>query len=201
MKQVIKEHTFFDEMFNDEIVLIDLGACMGEFTKELNLRYKIKKAILVEPNPNNFKLLPTNDKFILYNKLIGVNGGETIPFYEDLTSPYNGSIMFEGKNCSVHNIGTISLDEIIRENNITNIDILKVDIEGSEYKIFPEISDDILNMCKQITIEFHDFLDTSLKPKTLEIIDRVKNLGFEMITSSADWGFGTDHYDVLFYKK
>ena len=201
MKQVIKEHTFFDDMFNQEIVLIDLGACMGEFTNELNQRYKIKKAILVEANPNNFKLLPNKDNYVLHNKIVSTRGGETFPFYEDLTSPYNGSMVFEGVNRVVHNIETISLDDIIMENNITNIDILKIDIEGSEYDILTETSDEILNMCKQITIEFHDFLDLSLKPKTLEIIKRFENLGFSMISSSASWGYGTDHYDVLFYKK
>jgi hypothetical protein len=137
----------------------------------------------------------------LYNKLIGVKGGKTFPFYEDLTSPYNGSMVFEGVNRVVHNIETISLDEIILENNIKNIDILKIDIEGSEYDILPELGDDIINMCKQITVEFHDFLDISLKPKTLEITKKFKSLGFEMISSSATWGFGTDNYDVLFYKK
>lgn len=201
MKQVIKEHTFFDDMFNQEIVLIDLGACMGEFTNELNRRYKIKKAILVEANPNNFRLLPNKDNYVLHNKIVSTRSGETFPFYEDLTSPYNGSMVFEGVNRVVHNIETISLDDIIMENNITNIDILKIDIEGSEYDILTETSDEILNMCKQITIEFHDFLDLSLKPKTLEIIKRFENLGFSMISSSASWGYGTDHYDVLFYKK
>ena len=66
MEKVIKEHTFFDDYFGDEIVVVDLGACQGEFTDELNQYYKIKKAILVEANPTNFNKLTKKENYILY---------------------------------------------------------------------------------------------------------------------------------------
>lgn len=201
MEKVIKEHTFFDELFNEEIVVIDLGACRGEFIDELNKQYKIKKAILVEANPTNFKNLIKNENYTLYNRLVSDKKNEITKFYEDPKSPYNGSNKFNYFDGIEHNINTITLEEIIEENNLDYIDILKIDIEGSEYDVIPSISEEILSKIKQITIEFHDFIDNNLKEKTQKIIDRLENLGFSRISKPINYMNNSNNYDVLFYKK
>jgi FkbM family methyltransferase len=201
MERVIKEHTFFDELFNDEIVVIDLGACKGEFVNELGNFFKIKKAILVEANPTNFKMLHNKENYVLYNKAISNISNQTIDFYEDTNSPYNGSKVFNYFNGVKHQIETISLDDIIKENNITHIDILKIDIEGSEYDIMPKIKDETYSIIKQITIEFHDFIDVELKLKTKNIIDKLELLGFSRISKPITYMNNSENYDVLFYKK
>jgi hypothetical protein len=106
MERIIKEHTFFDELFNDEIIIIDLGACKGEFIDEMNKIFKIKKAILVEANPTNFKLLESKENYVLYNKAITNKSNEIIDFYEDINSPYNGSKIFNYFNGTKHEIKT-----------------------------------------------------------------------------------------------
>jgi FkbM family methyltransferase len=201
MERIIKEHTFFDELFNDEIIIIDLGACKGEFIDEMNKIFKIKKAILVEANPTNFKLLESKENYVLYNKAITNKSNEIIDFYEDINSPYNGSKIFNYFNGTKHEIKTINLEDIIKENNLEYIDLLKVDIEGSEYDVMPNISDEIYSKIKQITIEFHDFIDNDLKLKTEEIINKMKYLGFNKISKPIKYMNNSDNYDVLFYKK
>jgi FkbM family methyltransferase len=201
MEIVIKEHTFFDDLLEDEITIIDLGACKGEFVNELSQRFKIKKAILVEANPTNFKLLPNKENYILYNKVVSSESNSNVDFYEDSKSPYNGSKIFNYFNGIKHKIGTITLEDVIKENKIEKIDILKVDIEGSEYDIMPNISDEVYSKIKQITIEFHDFIDVSLKLKTKEIIDKLESLGFDRISKPIKYMNNSDDYDVLFYKK
>lgn len=201
MERIIKEHTFFDELFNNEIVIIDLGACRGEFVNEIDKIYKIKKAILVEANPTNFKLLNSKENYILYNKAISNKNNEIIEFYEDINSPYNGSKIFNYFNGIKHKIETINLETIIKLNDIDYIDLLKIDIEGSEYDVMPNITDEIYSKIKQITIEFHDFIDNDLKSKTEEIINKMKNLGFNKISKPTKYMNSSDNYDVLFYKK
>lgn len=201
MEKVIKEHTFFDELFNDEIVVIDLGACKGEFIDELNNHYKIKKAILVEANPTNFNKLINRENYILYNRLVSNKKNESIKFYEDPKSPYNGSNMFNYFNGIEHNIQSITIEELIQENNLDYIDILKIDIEGSEYDVMPSISENILSKVRQITIEFHDFIDNNLKDKTENIIKRMESFGFDRISKPIKYMNNSNNYDVLFYKK
>ena len=201
MERIIKEHTFLDELLNDEIVVVDLGACKGEFINELEIFFKIKKAVLVEANPTNFKTLPNKDNYTLYNMVVSKNNDEVISFYEDLNSPYNGSKMFNYFNGVEHKIKTITLESLMEKNNIDYIDILKIDIEGSEYEILPNISDECYSKIKQITVEFHDFIDNKLKFKTQEIISKLENLGFQRISKGINYMNNSDNYDVLFYKK
>ena len=201
MQITIKEHTFFQELLNNEIIVVDLGACKGEFVNELDKLFKIKKAILVEANPTNFKTLPNKDNYTLYNMAISKKNNEIISFYEDLNSPYNGSKIFNYFKGFEHKIQTITLETLMENNNIDYIDILKIDIEGSEYEILPSISDECYSKIKQITVEFHDFIDNSLKVKTQEIINKLEKLGFQRISKGIKYMNNSDNYDVLFYKK
>jgi FkbM family methyltransferase len=201
MERIIMEHTFFDYLLSEEITVVDLGACKGEFVDSLNNFFKIKKAILVEANPTNFITLTEKNNYVLYNKIISKNSNEILDFYEDEKSPYNGSKNFNYFNGKVHKISTINLEDIVKENNLSIIDILKIDIEGSEYDILPFISDEVYSIIKQITVEFHDFIDPSLKTKTNEIIQKLEGLGFSRISKPINYMNNSDNYDVLFYKK
>lgn len=196
----IKEHTFFEDLLKEELVIIDLGACRGEFINEINKFYNVKKAILVEPNPSNFRHLIQEENYVLYNNLISNKEGETFTFWEDPNSPYNGSTLFNYFNGIKHEIKSISLDNIIKENQIDYIDILKIDIEGSEYDLLENISSDILDKVKQITVEFHDFIDPNLKSKTKNILSRIESFGFKRISKPINYKFNSEDYDVLFYK-
>lgn len=200
MLKEIKEHSFYDDHLDSEIVIIDLGACRGEFIEEMNTLYNVRKAILVEANPTNFKLLPKRENYTLYNNVISSVDGKIVRFLEDVNSPYNGSSIFNYFNGTVHDIVSISLNTIVRENKLDKIDILKIDIEGSEYEILEEIDDELLSLVNQITVEFHDFIDPSLKTKTEYILQRMKSKGFNNLSKPIEYMHGSQHYDVLFYK-
>lgn len=202
----IKEHTFYDNFLRKEITVVDLGTCQGEFIAEIENNFTVKKAVLVEANPTNFKTLQEKPNRVLYNKAIDIVDGDFIDFYEDPTSPYNGSKYFTSENGLahynnvVHQIETITLETLCKENDIDFIDILKIDVEGAEYAILENISDSILSKIGQITVEFHDFIDPALKPRTEKIIQRMESLGFNRISKPIKWMHDSDHYDVLFYK-
>jgi FkbM family methyltransferase len=200
MLREIKEHTFFDDSFNKELVIVDLGACRGEFIDEMNKCYNVKKAVLVEANPTNFKEIHPQPNYILYNKAISSKNNDVIEFFEDPNSPYNGSKEFNWFNGIKHSINTISLEKLCEENNIDFIDILKIDIEGAEYDILENLEDSFFDKIEQITVEFHDFIDPQLKPRTEKIIDRLKSLGYNYLSKSTDYLHGSENYDVLFYK-
>jgi len=200
MIKEIKEHSFYEEKLRPEITVIDLGACKGEFTDELNSLYKIKKAILVEANPTNFKQLVAKDNYILYNNLISEKDNEITDFLEDPNSPYNGSSIFNYFSGITHKIKSISLDTIINNNNIDIIDVLKIDIEGSEYEILETLSDKTYEKISQITVEFHDFIDPSFKDRTEKLIKKIQSFGFNSLSKSIDYMHGSEHYDVLFYR-
>lgn len=196
----IKEHTFFDNFLRKEINVIDLGTCQGEFIDEIDNLFNVKKSILIEANPTNFKKIKTGPNRVLYNKAIDSVNGSFIEFYEDPGSPYNGSKHFNYFNGIKHQIETVTLEALCDENDIDFIDILKIDIEGAEYEVLEKLPDDFFNRIGQITVEFHDFVDPSLKPKTQAIIDRMHSLGFNHISKPIQYMYNSENYDVLFYR-
>jgi FkbM family methyltransferase len=200
----IKEHTFIDKGFSErKAVIVDLGACLGEFTAEFSERFNgISKSVLIEANPTNFNLIEEMENVSKLNRFIS-----TIPdgfeiFREDPSSPYNGTSMFTYfENPVEHEIKRITIDSIFEMYRIEKIDILKIDIEGAEYELLENISKETLDKIDQITVEFHDFLDPNLKVRTELIVNKIQSMGYSVISNRLDYKYGSDYYDTLFYKK
>ena len=199
---IIKEHTIIEDLLkNKDLTVIDLGACKGEFIYEIEQKFSIKKAILVEPNPTNFSFLKQKENFILINKAAFSRKSETLQFREDIDSPYNGSLLFDYfGNYKIHNIESITLKELLTIINEDEVDLLKIDIEGSEYDLLLNADNEDLMRFRQITVEFHDFVCKSLKNKNDLIESKFINMGFKVIKKKTDYKEGSDYYDTLFYK-
>jgi FkbM family methyltransferase len=71
-----------------------------------------------------------------------------------------------------------TVPDILRDLNLTEAALLKLDIEGFEY----EVIDDLLDRCgavfEQIAVEFHHFLPSISKMRTLRTIQRLKRAGY-----------------------
>jgi hypothetical protein len=88
----------------------------------------------------------------------------------------------------------ITLDSLFKRYSITHVDLLKVDIEGSEFDMLMSASEETLAKVAQITVEFHlknGSADFSSK-RVLSICQRLKRLGYRVLF--MDRGFT----DVLF---
>ena len=59
--KVLKNHTFID-LFNEDSIIVDLGAHIGEFSKLFSEKYPYSKIILVEANSNLIKDIELNLK-------------------------------------------------------------------------------------------------------------------------------------------
>jgi hypothetical protein len=201
---IIKEHTLIEDLLiNRPLTIIDMGACIGEFSSGINEKFTIKKSILVEANPTNFNKLPKNENFTCLNKAVYTESNNKIKFKEDTTSPYNGSVLLDHfqSTAKEHIIDTITLNDLIKIMNVEGaIDILKIDIEGCEYTVLENASDEDLLKFNQITVEFHDFVDKSFEPKNKIIEEKFLKLGFKSIKTKSNWLNGSDYFDTLFYK-
>ena len=61
-----------------------------------------------------------------------------------------------------------TLEELMASVDADQIDLLKMDIEGSEHDVFRELEPGSLKRIKKMALEYHD----NLRPGTLEIIQR-----------------------------
>lgn len=85
------------------------------------------------------------------------------------------------KNTSVK-VMMKSLTDIMAEMGHKKIDVLKMDIEGAEYQVLEGIVD--FSVIDQMVIEFHDRFLGKQHSKTSEIIDKLKDHGFEIFAVS-----------------
>ncbi len=87
-----------------------------------------------------------------------------------------------------------SLGDIIKEKKHSHIDVLKIDIEGSEYELIDSLleTDVVIN---QILIEFHDRYVTDGKEKTKKVIRTLKEYGFEI------FGISNTFEEISFIRK
>lgn len=208
----ILDHSFW-EFKRNEITAVDLGSNDGRFYKlftEYFSANSIIKFIGVEPNIHLFeKYLSTQSlagRVNFLNKAIHSKSGLQVDFI-DVKNQEAGNIFFsESENFKwgeespkTYKINTISIEDLMRENEIDSIDYLKVDIEGSEFHLIDSLNMDLCKNIKQISIEFHDFLDPNLKTLTQEYVNRIKGLGYNLVFTKAwDGRFGTEYMDTLF---
>lgn len=79
-----------------------------------------------------------------------------------------------------------SLEDIVKELGHEQIDVLKMDIEGSEYNVIDSILDSKV-FVNQILIEFHDrFFENGVK-KTQQAIMKLKEHGYEIFAVSSSY--------------
>ncbi len=101
--------------------------------------------------------------------------------------------MIAENNQSFIEVPAISLPDFAYHNNINFIDLLKLDIEGSETDVLLSLNSAFISKIGQITVEFHDFIIENQKIEIKQIISKLKSNGFVMIRASYK-----DYSDTLF---
>lgn len=169
-------------------VIIDAGACIGMFSRMINKICKNSTIIAIEPETNNFNLLVKNTK--KYNNIICKKNGlwnkKCNLIVEESSNGAWGFTVKEAKNNEKYDINAISIENIINEYKIDTIDILKLDIEGSEVEVFDKNCERWLNKVKVCIIEFHE----RKRPKSSKkIINIMKKNNFDYFIYTENYVF------------
>lgn len=145
---------------NDDSVVIDLGGYYGLWIDEILKKNNphIPNIILVEPVPEFYNHLIK--KYENSKKIKVMNVGVSTDKNETTKSLYvsndGSSTNFNTNVNSVIQIKTIPIDKILSDNNINQVDLLQINIEGDEYALMEYlIESKIINKFKNIQIQFH----------------------------------------------
>lgn len=191
---------------NDAVVL-DIGCNAGLFSFITLSKKTSAKIYAYDPMEVNVKLLENNIKLnkgldtqikVFKNAVTGKEQGPIELFYDDVNNDSVIASVFE--NFSENNnqskmVDTISLAQIIKQNNLKKIDLLKLDCEGSEYPILYESPVEIWNHINVMTIETHE-LDKELK-NTNALVKFLESKNYEIEMHQAE----NLCYSIRAYKK
>ena len=134
-----------------------------------------------EPSPSFYKIclekFKNNKKIFCFNYGLSDSENEFLLSNEKEASSIAKNI--KDKNGEVVKIRKFS--KVFEELNINKIDLLKVNIEGSEYNLMPHIIEEkLIERINNIQIQFHIFISDA-KEKRDRIINSLKN------THKRDW--------------
>lgn len=172
-------------------IVLDVGANVGNYSKTIFEVNQNAKVLAFEPHPSTFKKLMNNIKFENFQAFnVGVGNSEgTLELYDYDTkdgsshaSLYKDVIkdLHKGNPIS-HSVEIITLDKLLNNQNITEIDLLKIDTEGNEYNVLLGIQSFLeKNKIQAIHMEFNEMNIVS-KSSFKDFWDLLSNYNFYRI--------------------
>jgi FkbM family methyltransferase len=178
----------YPPLLNEKSIVYSFG--IGEdisFDRTINEKHNCH-VYAFDPTPKSINWVKNQnlfDKFHFFE--FGINNvSGFVDFYLPKNQEYvSGSIAslkhlnFEAKI----SVEMMSIKEILNMTKHTHIDLLKMDIEGSEYDVIDDILSTDISI-NQILIEFHNRFYKNGKLKTKRAIQKLKEHGYEIFAIS-----------------
>jgi len=155
------KHEYLDRLTNDGFTgknIIDLGTHIGSFSIQISKYLETNgKVICIEPSPYNVNMIKKNIELNQLNKVIHVQqkavsakAGKSILYISSDNTGGNKLGMVEPSSKENIEVDVTTLADIVSEFNGENIDLLKIDVEGSEHSILMPHGDLLKNKVKLI---------------------------------------------------
>jgi FkbM family methyltransferase len=149
-------------VLSSDRVIVDAGANIGAFSLYAARRAPLAKIVALEPFPETRRLLT---KTVAANKLADrveirdwALAGDDSRRMMDLGTgdePSQSRGMFPAGAQDGVAVNAVSLATFLRRENLTKVDLLKMDIEGSEHEVFAGADNETLRHFARISLEYH----------------------------------------------
>ena len=139
--EVFVKLQYYFELKGEPQVIFDIGSNVGYSVIYFKTKYPKAVVYAFEPSPIIFKKLERNCQPLIgvtcLNVAVTEIDGTQNFFIKKYSSPGSSLIQRGDYDIEVP-VVTRSIESLMRELNINMIDLIKFDVEGSEYKIFKE---------------------------------------------------------------
>jgi len=186
----------------NEVIVYSAGVG-GDISFDIDIikEFNNCKVFAFDPTPKSIEWikkqnLPENYKFFPIG--IGIISKEEKMYLPKNTEYVSGSI-YQFDHLSMQksiNVQMKSFDDIIKENGHKYIDIIKMDIEGSEFSVIENLNFNEI-ICGQIVVEFHErFFNNGdkLLTKTINILKNNGYYCFAISRSNEEYSFINKEY-------
>jgi FkbM family methyltransferase len=162
---------------------VDAGAYTGLSSVFFAMRYPESQIIAIEPSDGNFAVLVRNSERFkniepVHAALWGQSGWLTLAdpghgawshqVREKRDMIHDNNQRINGNNSQL--VRAITLSDVIRDYEIDRIDLLKLDIEGSEREVFSDY-DSWIGQVDSILMELHDRFRTGCSRSFFKAVD------------------------------
>jgi FkbM family methyltransferase len=140
--------------------IIDAGCNIGLASVYLSKFFPKSNFIIIEPDTSNFESIGYNFEMNDIANAVKIKGGlwsknTNLKLVNDFRDKMDWSIRVE-ETKEETDIKAFSIPYLLQEHKFETIDILKIDIEGSEKEIFSSADVSFLEKTKCVAIEIHD---------------------------------------------
>lgn len=156
LRQVMADREYELAAATTPSVIVDAGANIGVTSVFYANRYPGARIFAIEPERSNFEMLVKNAA--PYQNIVPIHGA----LWSKSTSvavcdpeKYNHWGVRVSEEPSVVTTQAFSVADLMRQYELTSIDILKLDIEGAETEVF-ETSDQWIGKVGMLAVETHD---------------------------------------------
>jgi len=132
-----------------DAVVFDLGGNIGTFSLEIHRLFPTARITAYEPHPDNCKMFKINAPFATLIQKAATEKTGTVHL-ENSANFVGLQVIKEGGIV----VESMSLDDILKD--VSNVDLLKIDIEGSEYGFLNHASPATFDKIQRIIMETHD---------------------------------------------
>lgn len=140
-------------------VFVDIGANFGLYSCTVSKACNHLKIIAVDPN---YKIIPTLLQNITLNQAeamisvfnTAIAGRATFVTLAQPAADNLGTTQTKTGSIGLLNIGSSTLQNLLQANNITNVTLVKIDIEGNEFSVFEHFEFEKFNI-ENILLEYN----------------------------------------------
>ena len=156
---------FLKESCKPGAVIIDIGAHIGLFSIiAAQVTGKRGKLYAFEPAPGTFGLLQqtvviNHEEQVIetIQKAVGKENGKITFFVSDNNADNSNSLVNYKEDRSLHGIdvAVTSIDNFVKEKNISKLDFIKIDVEGAEYDTLQGAVNTLKNLRPKCIVAIH----------------------------------------------
>lgn len=192
LRKGTKDAETFEEIYLDRIydtdlhlkphTILDGGGNTGLASRFFHARYPAARIAYVEIDPGNVSMARKNlagvDQITIFENALSYD--ERYFKIEDPFNATNSYAIVEGTE-SDHDVTSVSPASIMKQLDWDGIDLVKLDVEGSERELFKNNVDEWLPRVKILMIETHDRM---IENCSFDVMTVLNQYGFQLFTTT-----------------
>ena len=148
-----------DYPLHKDSIVFDIGGYKGDWTDKINTLYSPKiycfEPIRKHANGISDRFKNNDNITVLPIAISDENKTDQIYVNQD-----ESSVFFNKRGGPQKTIQCQTLDEVMNDYNIKNIDLIKINIEGGEYPLLDYmLANNLVEKCTDISVQFHECIE------------------------------------------